>query len=130
MAKSDLVRAIESFTKDLAEKAETFVQDVTNLEVRTFTSPKSEIMMLATDALDASNQEMMHKVELRAYTKIDFDSDTTVCVPVDENDQVDRAVWDIHHSMVDQALTNREAMLRSMGDALTSALRALQQLGE
>ena len=79
MAKSDLVRAIEGFTKDLAEKAETFVQDVTNLEVRTYTSPKADIMMLASDALDVSNQEIKQKVELRAYTKVDFDSDAACC---------------------------------------------------
>jgi hypothetical protein len=128
MAESELRNAIEKFAKDLAARAESFVDDVSTLEVRTFTTPSSKISTLAGDQLDLVDPRIAESLQLRAYTKVEFDSDTTVCLPVDANDQVDRSVWDIHQAMVDQALRTRETMLRSMGDALTSALEALQRL--
>ncbi len=83
---------------------------------------------VAEGELDLADQELADKLRLRAYTRIDFDCDTTVCLPVDANDQIDRSVWDMHQSMVSQALQTRETMLRTMGDALTSALDALQRV--
>ncbi|MCU0519273.1 MAG: hypothetical protein MUF84_01070 [Anaerolineae bacterium] len=128
MSESELRYAIEKFTKDLANKAESFVSDVTTLEVRTFSMPSTQISLLAGGELDLADQAMADKLRLRAYTKIDFDCDTTVCLPVDANDQIDRSVWDMHQSMVSQALQTRETMLRTMGDALASALEALQRI--
>jgi len=128
MAESDLRYAIEKFTKDLATKAESFVSDISTLEVRTFTTPSAQITLLADGELDLTDPGLAEKLRLRAYTKIDFDCDTTVCLPVDANDQIDRSVWDMHQSMVSQALKTRETMLKTMGDALTSALEALQRV--
>ena len=128
MSESELRHAIEKFTKDLANKAESFVSDVTTLEVRTFSMPSTQISLLADGELDLADQALVDKLRLRAYTKIDFDCDTTVCLPVDANDQIDRSVWDMHQSMVSQALQTRETMLRTMGDALASALEALQRI--
>jgi hypothetical protein len=128
MGESDLRHAIERFTKDLASKAESFVSDISTLEVRTFTMPSTQITALASDRFDLMDPELADRLRLRAYTRVDFDCDTTVCLPVDENDQIDRSVWDIHQVMVSQALDTREKMLRTMGDALSSALEALQHL--
>lgn len=128
MAESELKSAIEKFARDLAHKAETFVSDISTLEVRTFTTPSIQIIDLAGDELDLHDPAMVDKLQLRAYTKIDFDCDTTICLPVDSNDQIDRSVWDIHQSMVNQALKTRETMLSAMGEALTSALEALQRV--
>ena len=128
MAESGLRNAIEKFAQDLATKAESFVSDISTLEVRTFTTPSAQISLLADGELDLADPALAEKLRLRAYTKIDFDCDTTVCLPVDANDQIDRSVWDMHQSMVSQALQTRETMLRTMGDALTSALEALQRV--
>jgi hypothetical protein len=128
MSERELKNAIEKFTKDLAGKAETFVQDISTLEVRTFTTPSAQITELVGGELDLNDPGLVGKLQLRAYTKIDFDCDTTVCLPVDANDQIDRSVWDIHQSMVTQALKTRETMLRSMGEALVAALAALQRV--
>ena len=130
MAEQDLRRAISKFTSDLAAKAESFVNDITTLEVRTFTSPSDQFTSLVAGGMDLEDPIDSSKMQLRAYTKINFDSDTTICLPVDENNQVDRSVWDMHQTMVDQALKNRQAMLSSMGDALSSALKALQIASE
>ncbi len=129
MSESELKQAVEKFTRDLARKAETFVEDVTTLEVRTFTTPGSEMMTLAGRELKIDAVNPSGPIQLRAYTKIDFDSDTTICLPVDANDQVDRSVWDMHQAMVSQALQSRESMMRSMGEALASALEALKRIG-
>jgi hypothetical protein len=128
MAEGDLRHAIERFTKDLATKAESFVSDISTLEVRTFTMPSTQITALAGDEFDLLDPVLAEGLRLRAYTRVAFDCDTTVCLPVDENDQIDRSVWDIHQAMVSQALDTREKMLRTMGDALSSALEALQHL--
>lgn len=128
MSESELRHAIEKFAKDLAAKAESFVSDISTLEIRTFSTPSAQISLLADGELDLTDPGLADKLKLRAYTKIDFDCDTTVCLPVDANDQIDRSVWDMHQSMVSQALQTRETMLRTMGDALTSALEALQRV--
>jgi hypothetical protein len=128
MAESELKNAIEKFAKDLATKAESFVDDISALEVRTFTTPSAGFTSLAGQRLDLTDPAALQQVQLRAYTKIDFDCDTTICVPVDANDQIDRSVWDMHQTMVSQALKTRESMLRTMGDALSSALSALQRV--
>jgi hypothetical protein len=128
MSESELKNAIEKFTKDLAGRAETFVKDISTLEVRTFTTPSAQIAELAGHELDLNDPGLAGKLQLRAYTRIDFDCDTTVCLPVDANDQIDRAVWDIHQSMVIQALKTRETMLRAMGEALASAVEALHRV--
>ena len=128
MSESELRHAIEKFAKDLAAKAESFVSDISTLEIRTFSTPSTQISLLADGELDLADPGLADKLKLRAYTKIDFDCDTTVCLPVDANDQIDRSVWDMHQSMVSQALQTRETMMRTMGDALTSALEALQRV--
>ncbi len=128
MSEGELRHAIEKFARDLAAKAESFVDDISTLEVRTFSMASTQIGSLAEGELDLADQELADKLRLRAYTRIDFDCDTTVCLPVDANDQIDRSVWDMHQSMVSQALQTRETMLRTMGDALTSALDALQRV--
>ncbi len=128
MSESDLRSAIEKFAKDLAAKAESFVGDIATVEVRTFTTPSSGFTSLAGQRLDLTDPTALQQLQLRAYTKVDFDCDTTVCIPVDANDQIDRSVWDMHQTMVNQALKTRETMLRTMGDALSSALEALQRV--
>jgi hypothetical protein len=128
MAESDLRKAIQKFAEDLAGKAESFVDDISTLEVRTFTTPSAQITTLAGEELDLDNPTLTGEFKLRAYTKVDFDCDTTICLPVDENDQIDRSVWDMHQTMVNQSLRTREIMLRTMGEALSSALDALQRV--
>jgi len=130
MAEQDLRSAITKFTSDLAAKAESFVNDITTLEVRTFTTPTNKFTSLAARGLDLEGPVDSSQMQLRAYTKINFDCDTTICLPVDDNNQVDRTVWDMHQMMVDQALKSRQAMLATMGDALSSALKALQMVSE
>jgi hypothetical protein len=44
---------------------------------------------------------------------------------MDVSGEVDKSVWDLHRSMVQQAMVNRASMVQSVGDAAASALKAM-----
>lgn len=103
---ADLQDAVQKFASDLAEKVASFISDVETLEVTTYST-------------SADGQEI-----LRAHTRVSFDGDTVVKVPL-EGSEVNEALWRLHQSIVQQALANRTAMIQSMGEAAASALKAL-----
>ncbi len=123
----DLRLALREFTEDLAKKLSSFVKDVSELEVRTYTTPADQMSILVKGSPDFGEIATEGKVTLRAYTKISFDGDTTVCVPVEAGGGVDTALWSLHRAMVDRAIENRARMLKTMGDAAAAALRALKE---
>lgn len=129
MIDQNLKQSVESFARDLADKAKSFVKDISELEVRTFTTP-NDAMARLTESKQIEDPLLKQQMRLRAYTRVSFDCDTIMCVPVDQDDQVDMAVWDLHQTMVNQAMEHRATMLRTLGEALTSALRALTQVDE
>jgi hypothetical protein len=104
---ADLQDAVRKFASDLAEKVETFMSDVTELQVQTYS--------VSTDGSET----------LRASTSVSFDGDTVVKVVMTEGGEVNKAVWELHQSMVQQAMSNRSAMIQSVGDAASSTLKAL-----
>ncbi len=124
---NELKSALEKFANDLAEELRAFVKDVAELEVRTYTTPADQMSFLVQAAPDFGEIATEGKVSLRAYTKVSFDGDTTVCVPTDASGAVDATLWSLHQAMVDRAIENRAKMLRAMGDAAAAALRALKE---
>ncbi|HOT91997.1 MAG TPA: hypothetical protein PLJ78_07865 [Anaerolineae bacterium] len=124
----DLKASVQKFASDLAEKVESFVTDISELEVRTYTITEGKFAAVLDDPKKKNDKVLSGEgVQLRAYTRIAFDSDTIVCLPVNESGQIDGAVWDMHQAAVNQALQNRAAMLRAIGDAAASALDALKK---
>ncbi len=124
----DLKTSVQKFASDLAAKVESFVTDISELEVRTYTITEGQFAAVLDDPKKKNDKVLSGQgVQLRAYTRIAFDSDTIVCLPVNDSGQIDGAVWDMHQSMVNQALQNRAAMLRAIGDAAASALDALKK---
>jgi hypothetical protein len=57
---------------------------------------------------------------LRALTRIAIDGDTVVCVPTDEDGEVDAAVWKVHLDMVQQAQASRAELLKTVMSAASS----------
>ncbi len=104
---ADLQEAVKKFASDLGAKVETFIADAENLEVKTYTT--------TTEGEDV----------LRAFTSVSFDGDTTVKVPVAEGGEINRAIWDLHQTMVQQAMANRVSMIESLGKAASTALQAV-----
>ena len=124
----DLKTSVQKFASDLAAKVETFVEDISGLDVRTYTIKEGQFAAVV-DADTKGDEKALtgDGVQLRAYTRIAFDSDTIVCLPVNDSGQIDGAVWDMHQAAVDQALESRAKMLRAIGDAAASALDALKK---
>lgn len=104
---ANLQEAVKKFASDLAVKVESFIADVEELEVRTYTT-------------SVSGQDT-----LRALTTVSFDGDTVVKVPLDESGEMNKWVWELHQAMVQQAMTNRSKMIEAIGNAATAALKAL-----
>lgn len=124
----DLKVSVQKFASELADKVENFVTDISELEVRTYTITEGQFATVLDDPKKKNDRVLSGQgVQLRAYTRIAFDSDTIVCLPVNESGQIDGAVWDMHQSMVNQALQNRATMLRTIGEAAASALDALKK---
>jgi hypothetical protein len=65
--------------------------------------------------------------ELRAFTRIKIDGDTEVIIP-EKASQIDRDLWQIHLSMVEQATANRNEMIKAAASAATGLLQALKVL--
>lgn len=124
----DLKVSVQRFASELAAKVEGFITDISELEVRTYTITEGQFAKVLDDPKKKNDKVVSGEgVRLRAYTRIAFDSDTIVCLPVNDSGQIDGAVWDMHQSAVNQALQNRATMLRTIGDAAASALDALKK---
>jgi hypothetical protein len=126
---ADLQEAVKKFASDLGDKIENFIGDVSSLEVRTYTTPADQV-----ETFFESETELRDLIEakaaLRAYTSVSFDGDTTIWIPTEETGEVNTAVWNLHQTIVEQAMANRTAMIEAVGKAAKSALNALRAGGE
>ena len=122
---SELQEAVKKYAKDLAAKLNSFVDDISTLEVRTFTTPVDQVPIDVT----AEKIKMEGKAALRAYTAISLDGDTTVLAPTDAAGEVSPSIWELHQVTVKQSLDNRATMIKTLGDAAAAALKALGQAG-
>jgi len=125
MAETSLQEAVKKFASDLATKVNTFVADVATLEVYTFTTSPDQAASVFKGPADFANLSVESRAALRAYTKVEFEGDTVVWVPTDANGEVNKSVWDLHQIVVKQAMENRADMIKTVGDAAASALKAL-----
>jgi hypothetical protein len=126
---ADLNEAIKKFASDLGSKVESFIEDVSELEVRTFTTPADQAETFIKGQADFAEIMTEGKVSLRAYTGVSFDGDTTVWAPTDASGAIDRGMWELHQSIVEQAMANRTKMIEAVGKAAKSALEALGSTG-
>ena len=129
MAEISLQDAVKKFAGDLAAKVNTFVADIAELEVYTFTTPPDQAAAVFKSQADFANLSTEAKAALRAYTKVSFDGDMVVWVPTDASGEVNKTVWDLHQTVVKQAMENRATMIKTVGEAAASALKALGVAG-
>jgi hypothetical protein len=126
MADNNLQQAVAKFADQLAVKVSDFANNISTLEVYTFTTKPDEIPVFPDKPKLADlSQDAKTSTALRAYTRILFDGDMVVWLPVNDAGVVDKSVWDLHQTMVQQAMDNRKAMIRSVSEAASSALKAL-----
>jgi len=122
---SELQDAVKKYAKDLAAKLNDFVEDISTLEVRTYTTPADQVPIDITE----EKIKTEGKAALRAFTAISLDGDTTVLAPTDAAGEINQSIWELHQATLKQALDNRAQMIKTMGDAAAAALKALGQAG-
>ena len=123
---SELQDAVKKYAADLAGKLNSFMEDISTLEVRTYTTPADQV---PTD-LSGDKIKTEGKAMLRAYTAIRLDGDTTVLAPTDAAGEVNAVdLGTASRRWSSRRLENRATMIKTMGDAAASALKALGQAG-
>ncbi len=127
---ADLREAVQKFASDLGAKVESFIDDVSTLEVRTYTTPADQAETFVKGQADFAEILTEGRASLRAYTSVSFDGDTTIWVPTDESGQIDKSMWNLHQVTVEQAMNNRTNMIETVGKAASSALKALNTASE
>ena len=115
-ARDRLVQAVQEFASRLGSALEQAVDNASSLEVSTYVSDN---MAQVTKGFDQT-------ASLRAYTRINLDGDTTVCVPTRQAGEIDKDLWGIHLDMVRQAQANRAEMIRAAVSAVGGLLDILK----
>jgi len=118
--RSSLADSLKGFTRELATALAKAADDISSLEVSTYTSDDLEAVKY-----DYETKKLSGQVKLRALTRIAFDGDTQVCVP-EKDAAIDRALWEIHLEMVKEAQANRTQFLGAMAELATRLIDVLK----
>ena len=109
--------ALSGTLKEFVDKLGTYMsralEDATSLEVSTYVSED-----LGTVTYDSG--KFAGSARLRALTRVNIDGDTQVCVPQDEEGQVDMSLWQIHLDMVKQAQETRSELVKTLVSAASN----------
>ena len=112
-----LSNSVQEFAQKLGQILQKVVDDAASLEVSTYVS----------DDMSRVTRDFAGTAKLRAFTRINIDGDTLVCVP-ERKGEIDDALWTIHVDMVQQAQVNRTEMIKTAVSAATGLLDALKIL--
>jgi hypothetical protein len=109
--------ALSGTLKEFVDKLGTYMssalEDATSLEVSTYVSDDLGTVKYESGKFAGS-------ARLRALTRVKIDGDTLVCVPQDEDGQVDVALWQIHLDMVKQAQEARSELMKTLVSAASN----------
>jgi len=115
---------IEESLNELADRAKktlsTALSDVSSIEVLTYVSDDM-------DSISYEGGKFTGQAQLRAMTRIEADGDAMVCVPR-SGGRMDAELWQVHKDMVEQALSHRAEMIKTISSALVGLLDALKVL--
>jgi len=118
--RTSLADSLKNFTGQLATALGKAADDISSLEVATYTSDD-----LAAVKYDYETQKLAGQIKLRALTRIAFDGDMQVCVP-EKDHAIDREVWQVHLEMVKEAQANRVQFLQAMAEMATRLIDILK----
>jgi hypothetical protein len=104
---------LREFVDKLGTYMSSALDNATSLEVSTYVSDN-----LGTVTYEAG--KFTGSARLRALTRVKIDGDTLVCVPQDEDGQVDTALWQIHLDMVRQAQEARSQLMKTLVSAASN----------
>jgi hypothetical protein len=117
--RTSLTESIKNFTSQLAESLKKAADDISSLEVITYSTDDLNKVTYNYD-----DKKLHGELKMRALTRIAFDGDVQVCVP-EKDGKIDQAVWDVHLSMVKAAQDNRAAFLATMAELATKLIGML-----
>jgi len=129
----DAVSSLKDVSKKVIEMLSRAVDDLSSLEVMTYTSDNLEAAVYQPDTKTFSGGAC-----LRAYTRIEPDGDMVNLIPertqtVGEGGEaltgvaIDEQLWRIHRVMVSQAQTNRVAFMKALSEAAGTLFDILQK---
>lgn len=111
---SDLSESLNNISKKLMETLNNVVEDMSTLEVQTYTSKDLERSSL---------------VKLRAKTSIRLDGDVDTIIPERPAEEgalgteIDEKVWAIHKEMVDMAQDKRVAFIQAIAEVARALVK-------
>ncbi|NTW00322.1 MAG: hypothetical protein HGA19_03335 [Oscillochloris sp.] len=112
-----LTESLQEFADRLGETLKKAIEDASYLEVETYVA--DDLAQVNYRAGEFSG------AQLRAVTRMALDGDTQVIVPRRDN-QLDKELWAIHLSMVQQAQATRAEMIRTIAHAAAGLFGALK----
>ncbi|PKN92084.1 MAG: hypothetical protein CVU44_15725 [Chloroflexi bacterium HGW-Chloroflexi-6] len=111
-----LTGQLKEFLDKVGKYLSDALDDASSLEISTY---------VAEDLAGAKfENKKMTNAELRAFTRINVDGDTIVCLPKKDG-EVDTEVWEIHMQMVKQAQESRTEFMKTVVSAATNLVNIL-----
>lgn len=105
--------SLKAFIQQLTEGLSRAADDLSSLEVRTFSTDD-----IAQVSYDYGTGQFSGPVKVRALTRIAFDGDIQVILPEKEG-ELDASLWAAHVAMVKEAQANRAQFLGAMAEMAT-----------
>lgn len=110
---SSIGTAMQQVVQKLSDFLSKAITDAATLEVTSYTSRNMGQVQILPDG-------KVTGAELRALTALRPDGDVVQVVPVDENNDVDTSLWEIHLEMVKQAQASRAELIHSAISTVSS----------
>jgi hypothetical protein len=121
-AQENLARMLAQVSERVGHTIQHAIDDASSLEVSTYVSRDMEQV-----EYDTEQGRFTGGARLRALTRISIDGDTMICLPEDEDGELDLALWQIHTEMVRRAQENRTELLRTAFAAVGGLLDPLKK---
>lgn len=109
---SSVGSTMQQFVQKLSAFLSAAIDNAATLEVSSYTSAHMDQVQVQGGKVTGAN--------LRAMTSLRIDGDIVQVVPVNEENEVDTALWEVHLEMVKQAQASRAELIRSAVSAVSS----------
>jgi hypothetical protein len=119
-ARERLTSTLQGVAQSLGAALERAVDDVTVLEVATYTSDD-----ISSTAYDHATGRFGEHARLRALTRVGIGGNTELLV-AEQRDDVDERVWALHASMVQEARQTRVELLKATGATVAGLVDVLR----
>ncbi|MBI3942690.1 MAG: hypothetical protein HY326_06725 [Chloroflexi bacterium] len=113
--RDNLARSLQDLVDKLGTALSKAVDNISSLEVKTYVSDDLENVTISGGQVTGA--------KLRAWTRIDADGDTIMCVP-ERDGEIDEALWQMHADMIQRAQANRAELLRASIAAVSGFFKA------